>query len=645
MDPLDELARIMNDTDTPKPNSNPRDASQSADDPLDLGLGDHGLAELFGEPSPDGAAPRRDLDLELSVDPAAPTPDELFSDLDFNTADLPSFNDPELDAASVPEPLPEPLPDFAPAPPPLPEPVVAPEPPAEAPVHAAMELPREEPLEPSLEPQREPEMAALTLGARRAAPSLSIPAEPAAYEPEPDPFGSVKEDDLLAAMDAIELNEPAMAASAPASGAMAPPPSSVAPVSMAPASARTATTTNQTDFSFGADTLEDDLAASEFPGLDDHQADAYGTSQPEERGAGPGKMIIFGLAALAVVGVGGVIGFGLLTGGHAEGDAPQVIAAPEGDDKVEPVVAEDTQARPGDAAFSALDDNNTGTSSSPRVVLPSPSGDGLPLRAGEQLPGADIAPAPPGSTASRAVRTVTVRADGTVVESTAPAAGTADVQAPAAESRPVEVVSVSPDGVQVNPGLGEDAAQALRTAVQDAAQSAAQALSSSTNPPAPIARPTGIVAQAPAAQVQPVQTQPIQAQTAAPPPLAPPAQTDNRVTPIQLAAPAAAPAQVATAPAASTPAPAATPASVPAGNFIVQLASLRSEAEARSTFTNLQNRFGSILSGFGPNIQRADLGDRGIYHRVRVGPMERSAADSLCRRYQSAGGDCFVQRQ
>jgi cell division septation protein DedD len=97
---------------------------------------------------------------------------------------------------------------------------------------------------------------------------------------------------------------------------------------------------------------------------------------------------------------------------------------------------------------------------------------------------------------------------------------------------------------------------------------------------------------------------------------------------------------VATAPATPT---ATQPA--PTGDFVVQLASLRSPEQAQATFNTLQGRFGSILTGFTPDIQRADLGERGIYHRLRVGPMDRASANSLCQRYQAAGGDCIVQRR
>src|SRR5690606_19246794 len=50
----------------------------------------------------------------------------------------------------------------------------------------------------------------------------------------------------------------------------------------------------------------------------------------------------------------------------------------------------------------------------------------------------------------------------------------------------------------------------------------------------------------------------------------------------------------------------------------VQLASLRSEAEARQTAQSLVSRFGPLFGGANMEVQRVDLGAKGIYYRVRV---------------------------
>lgn len=79
--------------------------------------------------------------------------------------------------------------------------------------------------------------------------------------------------------------------------------------------------------------------------------------------------------------------------------------------------------------------------------------------------------------------------------------------------------------------------------------------------------------------------------------------------------------------------------------YVVQVSAQRSADQAQASFANMKRRYKSVLGGFDPDIQRADLGDRGIYYRVRIGPMaSREAALRLCEQLKSAGGNCFVTR-
>ena len=41
---------------------------------------------------------------------------------------------------------------------------------------------------------------------------------------------------------------------------------------------------------------------------------------------------------------------------------------------------------------------------------------------------------------------------------------------------------------------------------------------------------------------------------------------------------------------------------------------------------------------------RADLGEKGIYYRVRVGPFNDGDAARLCGDLKAAGGDCILAR-
>ncbi len=97
----------------------------------------------------------------------------------------------------------------------------------------------------------------------------------------------------------------------------------------------------------------------------------------------------------------------------------------------------------------------------------------------------------------------------------------------------------------------------------------------------------------------------------------------------------------------TTPAP-PTPAPVTgSGNYLIQIAAFRSEAEAVAEYERLSNRHASLLRGYGPIIQRADLGSRGIYYRLRVGPIDgKQRASGLCDSLLAAGEtDCLVRRR
>jgi len=79
--------------------------------------------------------------------------------------------------------------------------------------------------------------------------------------------------------------------------------------------------------------------------------------------------------------------------------------------------------------------------------------------------------------------------------------------------------------------------------------------------------------------------------------------------------------------------------------YLVQLSSQRSEEQALAAFNGLKKRYPSLLGNRDANIQRADLGDRGIYYRVRVGPMaDQAGAAQFCEQLRSSGGSCFVTR-
>jgi hypothetical protein len=81
------------------------------------------------------------------------------------------------------------------------------------------------------------------------------------------------------------------------------------------------------------------------------------------------------------------------------------------------------------------------------------------------------------------------------------------------------------------------------------------------------------------------------------------------------------------------------------GGYVVQVASRRNEADAKTSFRVLQSKFPSMLGSRAPLIRRADLGSRGVYYRAMVGPFGNSdEAIHFCSNLKAAGGQCVVQR-
>ena len=236
--------------------------------------------------------------------------------------------------------------------------------------------------------------------------------------------------------------------------------------------------------------------------------------------------------------------------------------------------------------------------------------------------------------------------DSELSQGTVPNSSNDDVSAtkPPKGPRTVRTVVVRPDGTLVQPdvqvsNVGPDtsAETSIVDSAGSAANRAAQEVASAGEELRPRAVSTEALAPTPEEEtVQTPEAQQEETQVAALPPV-PRANNERNRRPARQTQPTSQP--TALTPSSSSNLPAAN-----TGDFVVQLSSQRSEDGARTNFRRLQQRH-SALAGYSLNIQRADLGDRGVYHRVRVGPFARSAANSLCQRVKSQGGDCIVRRQ
>ncbi len=216
------------------------------------------------------------------------------------------------------------------------------------------------------------------------------------------------------------------------------------------------------------------------------------------------------------------------------------------------------------------------------------------------------------------------------------------------------VAPVSPDVTAL-----PDEAPAETAPQQQAA--APQAGESASSPEATVPGDTA------AAETAELRTSAVPAESAAPeaapeasPQTSPAASAEAAPAETQEATPEGAPASImppaaqtaAQEPAAAAPAPEKTAAAEPAkaaaaasgGAYVVQIMALREEAGAKAAWAALQERHPSILGGHALDIEKADLGDKGVFYRVRAAGFEtKAAAQSACSSLKSAGQDCLVK--
>ena len=79
--------------------------------------------------------------------------------------------------------------------------------------------------------------------------------------------------------------------------------------------------------------------------------------------------------------------------------------------------------------------------------------------------------------------------------------------------------------------------------------------------------------------------------------------------------------------------------------YRIQIASLKSEAAARTAWSRLTKGNKDLLGKLEPNIVRIDLAGKGTFYRLQAGPVEdASAAKSLCSNLKKRKIGCLVVR-
>jgi hypothetical protein len=272
-----------------------------------------------------------------------------------------------------------------------------------------------------------------------------------------------------------------------------------------------------------------------------------------------------------------------------------------------------------------------------------------------------------GSDQPHTVKTVVVRPDGTVVSDGAvqpPRPTAVRTTAIGPDGRPIggapaaepPVSAQPPIQLQLPPG-GQPLVSAQPPIVAPPPVAAAPAAAGTPiSVPLPVEAPTRSAAAAPVAPVAPapVATAPVvrpPAPTAVVPPPAPRAPTPPPVAavrpapatpgaPLSLSSAAGAPRVAAAQPAPAAPV-AVAPAAAGSGDWVVQIAATKSDADARKSYADAQRRY-SALAGRPLDVQQANLGDRGVFYRARVPAGSREQAVALCEQLKSQGGQCLV---
>ncbi|WP_037151400.1 SPOR domain-containing protein [Rhizobium sp. YS-1r] len=251
----------------------------------------------------------------------------------------------------------------------------------------------------------------------------------------------------------------------------------------------------------------------------------------------------------------------------------------------------------------------------------------------------------------RKVKTMIVRPDGKLVEQevAAPALA-APEKMPAAGTKPVDVAAASQPAAASIPAApaqvpaASSAGAAGIVPVSTQARAAEPVEVAKVDPVAPAGTPAPVEAapvEPAAAPEVPVEASDPAPVIRAPVPIARPAeQPVNVVAAVTDQGNVRASNQQAAAPASTS----AQGASVGAGGYLIQIASLPSEAEAQKSYQNLSARYAGVIGGRGVDIKAAEIAGKGTFYRVRIPAGSKSDAVALCEKYRAAGGNCLVAR-
>ncbi|WP_367714479.1 SPOR domain-containing protein [Nitratireductor sp. GISD-1A_MAKvit] len=362
--------------------------------------------------------------------------------------------------------------------------------------------------------------------------------------------------------------------------------------------------------------LETESDAEPFAG----DADVVAPTRRSRGGSGRTTLIAGALGGVAVL---GLLGFFALGGSGEDGSAPVVVRADDGPVKVKPenpggqqVPNQDNQVYQrvsgSEAGNNPVQERLVSTAEEP-VEVPKSEERLASNTNGSATPTSE----PVTAMQPRRVRTMVVRPDGTIVPREpveTPVANADTARDPAAGGSQVANVN-SPQAVNTT---SPDAR--LRGTAENVAPTVESGTSEAGVP----------------------QTAPVPATRPSPPPVQ--RQPQPAADPAPAARVASAPSQPAQ-PAAQPQPPAAAPVTSGGGDgWSVQISSQPTVDAAQKSYQDMARRYGSLLTGKGVNIVKADIAGKGTYYRVRIPSSSKDEAIRLCSQLKSAGGSCFVSK-
>lgn len=346
---------------------------------------------------------------------------------------------------------------------------------------------------------------------------------------------------------------------------------------------------------------------------DRYTEDQFPPIERERRSSGIARLAIW-LVLITILGSGGYFAWpmlqGLVMSGSQTAKAPPLIKADPAPVKVEPEAQpQDNANAPKDIFTKHANEDPNAAQIAPAAEQPADVNAAVKAGAASQTPSAKppIVPLVPGTGEPRVVKTVTVRADGSIIPE---------------KSDPALAAKATPPGPKV---------VTMPQTVQPLGQDAPVAASSEPAIPAkPVAVSPEFVLEGPVPL--PPERNPEGEQDFSLP-------LDTITTPLPDAQ-AAQPAPAAPAAAAPVPAPVAT---TPGKDFAVQFGAPETEAKGNELKARVEKQFATALSGGTVAVVRGESNGRPVF-RVRAIGYSREEANAVCQQVTAAGGQCFVSR-